>query len=180
VRPAGGRSANNGSDDIDVVMVVQAQNGDPVALEQLVRRLVPYVGRICGAIARDDGDDALQETMLAIVRHLPALREPAAIRGWAKQIAVRKALAAVQPNRRGQQSLEQRDEHGTAADDLGTAVAVRGILSDMPHAQREILVMRDVIGAPEAQIAAWLKVPLGTVKSRVHRARSAFRDRWSA
>ncbi len=72
-------------------LVRRAQRGDADALEGLLRELAPYLGRICGAIALDEGDDALQDTMLAVVRHLGSLREPLAVRGWARRIAVREA-----------------------------------------------------------------------------------------
>ena len=49
-----------------------AQRGDRLALNRLLRELAPVVGPICGAIALDLGDDAMQETMIAVVRNLGA------------------------------------------------------------------------------------------------------------
>src|SRR3954451_6758060 len=78
---------------VDVEALVRAaQRGDPAAMTALVRELSPYVGRICGAIALDDGDDAMQETMISVLRNLRDLREPAAVRGWVRRIAVREAV----------------------------------------------------------------------------------------
>ena len=56
-----------------------AQRGDPLAMSGLMTELAPWVGRICRAIALDQGDDAMQETLIAVFRNLPTLREPAAL-----------------------------------------------------------------------------------------------------
>jgi hypothetical protein len=66
----------------------------PACREATLRRSTPSCGTCCpisgGSVAPalERGEDALQETMFAVVKHLSALREPAALRGWAKQIAV--------------------------------------------------------------------------------------------
>jgi len=88
-----------GDETLDTRTITQAQRGDPRALDEVVRELMPYIGRICGAIALDRGDDAMQEAMTAVVRNLPSLREPAALRGWARRIAVREAVRVVSPSR---------------------------------------------------------------------------------
>jgi DNA-directed RNA polymerase specialized sigma24 family protein len=72
-----------------------AQRNDPVAVDALLGEVVPWLGRICGAIALDRGPDAMQESLIAIVRNLPTLREPAAFKAWARRIAVRQALRQV-------------------------------------------------------------------------------------
>src|SRR6266511_3614097 len=51
-------------------LVRAAQRGDPLAMAALVRAVAPYVGRICGSIALHDGDDAMQETMIQLLRNL--------------------------------------------------------------------------------------------------------------
>ena len=55
--------------DVDEVTVRRAQRGDAAALEAVLRDLAPYLGRVCGVIALDAGDDALQEAMVAIARN---------------------------------------------------------------------------------------------------------------
>src|SRR5262249_10452846 len=54
--------------------------------------LAPYVGRICGAIALEAGEDAAQETLIAVFRRLRSLKEPDALWGWVRTIAVREAV----------------------------------------------------------------------------------------
>jgi len=70
-----------------------------MALGELMELLLPYVGRICGPIALQDGPDATQEAMIKILRGIRTLDQPAALFGWARVIAVREAvrLAARRP-----------------------------------------------------------------------------------
>src|SRR5918992_2237102 len=71
-----------------------AQRGDTMAMNALVDELMPYIGRICGAIALDRGEDAAQEALIAVLRNLRKLREPEALRAWARRIALREAVRA--------------------------------------------------------------------------------------
>ena len=85
---------------VDVEQLVRAaRRGEPAAMDALVRALIPYVGRVCGAIALDRGDDAMQETFIAVLRNIRSLREPAALHGWVRRIAVREAIRAARGGR---------------------------------------------------------------------------------
>ncbi len=158
-------------------LVRAAQEGDPLALAALLRALAPYVGRICGAIALDDGDDAMQETMIRVLGGIRSLREPAALHGWVRRIAVREAVRLAR-ERRVQIPVERLPERADDGPDLRTEVGET--LRQLSPEQRAILVLRDLEGFTEAEAAALLRVEVGTVKSRLHRARRAFRRRWQA
>jgi RNA polymerase sigma-70 factor (ECF subfamily) len=136
------------------------------------------VGRVCGAIALDRGDDAMQETFIAVLRNIRTLREPAALHGWVRRIAVREAIRAATAGREA--SVDPATLRGTpvAPVDVATLVDVRSTLAELAPEQRAVLVLRDVDGLSEAETARVLGVPEGTVKSRLHRARSAFARRW--
>jgi RNA polymerase sigma factor (sigma-70 family) len=157
-------------------LVRAAQRGDLAAMDQLVRALSPYVGRICGSIALDDGDDAMQETFIAVLRRLHTLREPAAIRGWVRRIAVREAVRIAR--RRG--PVVEVVEETAPLLDVPQCMDVRDVLARLAPEHRAVLVLRDLDGFSEAETAALLEVPAGTVKSRLHRARLAFAGRWQA
>jgi RNA polymerase sigma-70 factor (ECF subfamily) len=60
----------------------------------------------------------------------------------------------------------------------GTAL-VREVLAGLTPEHRAVLVLRDLADMSESEIVGLLGVPVGTVKSRLHRARQAFRSRWS-
>jgi len=156
-------------------LVRAAQRGDPLAMNRLLRELGPVVGPICGAIALDQGDDAMQETMIAVVRNLKSLREPAAVFGWARRIATREAVRVAR-----QRAIPMDSIDTVAPGRAEDLVDIRDMLDRLQPEQRAILVLRDVAGMTEADAAAALDVAPGTVKSRLFRARAAFRKGWEA
>jgi RNA polymerase sigma factor (sigma-70 family) len=161
---------------VDVVTVRRAKRGDPLALEDLIRQVSPYVGRICAAIALEDGEDAMQEALIAIVKGVPSLREPAAFKAWARRIAVREAVRVARRRRPTQQVDENLEATEVNVDD---PLDVRTTLAALRPDQRAVLVLRDLDGYSEHDVAELLNIPAGTVKSRLHRARAAFAQRWS-
>jgi RNA polymerase sigma-70 factor (ECF subfamily) len=64
--------------------------------------------------------------------------------------------------------------------ELDTALDVRATLTELTPAHRAVLILRDIDGLAEADVAALLELPEGTVKSRLHRARAAFARKWEA
>jgi RNA polymerase sigma-70 factor (ECF subfamily) len=164
-------------------LVIRAQRGDVLAMSLLMDRLAPWVARICGGIALEQADDAAQEALVQVFRDLRTLREPEALRGWARRIAAREAVRHAQRAR----ADGARESGGAAAEELGSeprdpAVApdVRAVLARLAPEQRAILVLRDLEGLSEEEAAAQLGVARGTVKSRLFRAREAFAKRWSS
>jgi RNA polymerase sigma factor (sigma-70 family) len=164
-------------------LVVAARAGDLHALDELVRHLERRLGPVCGAIALDDGDDALQEALMTVVRKLGALRDPGALDAWARRIAVREAVRIAR--RRDRAAPLAGDD--TAIDavidaarevDVDTGVDVRTTLASLAPEQRAVLVLRHVEELSEEETAAVLHIAPGTVKSRTHRARRAFATRW--
>ncbi|MEV4395673.1 sigma-70 family RNA polymerase sigma factor [Nonomuraea sp. NPDC049607] len=156
-------------------LVAAAQRGDTMAMNDLLAELTPYLGRICGPIALDSGPDAVQEALIAIFRHLRDLREPEALLGWARAIAVREAVRIAR--RDGRASPAELAEL-PSPHDVERAVDVRDVLERLSPEHRAVLVLRDLEGVPEEVAARMLRVPSGTVKSRLHRARSSFRRAW--
>ena len=164
----------------DLRLVRAAQEGDPLAMSRLLDTLAPYVGRICGGIALDDGPDAAQEALLQVFRDLRGLRDPAALRGWARRIAVREGVRhARRGAKSGAGSAVEGERAGDEAARAGTAEDVRRVLEGLEPDQRAILLLRDLEGYSELEAAQELGVAKGTAKSRLHRARAAFRRSWS-
>jgi RNA polymerase sigma factor (sigma-70 family) len=159
-----------------------AQRGDLIALNALLDELVPWVGRLCGSIALDAGADAAQETLIQVMRDLKSLREPEALRGWVRRIATREAIRHAQRARReplfDPQEENIPDREPTSRLDPLLARDVMRVLGELSEDQRAILVLRDLEGLSEAEAAELLDVAKGTIKSRLHRAREAFRSRW--
>jgi RNA polymerase sigma-70 factor (ECF subfamily) len=158
-----------------------AQGGDALALAGLIDHLTPFVGRICGPIALEQGEDAAQEALIAVLRDLPSLREPRALHGWVRRIAAREAVRHAQAARRDWARAEGAEAEALpASGDPALERDVRRVLDGLAPEQRAILVLRDLEGLSEREAAALLAVERGTVKSRLSRARAAFRGRWSS
>jgi RNA polymerase sigma-70 factor (ECF subfamily) len=165
-----------GPPDIDPALIRAAQRGDRIAVAALMDALVPYVGRVCGPIALQDGPDAAQEALIAILKSLGGLREPAAIYGWARAIAVREAVRVA---RQAARAVPAELADVPARGDPQLAADVRDVLARLTPEHRAVLVLRDVEGLDEQAAGALLDVPAGTVRSRLFRARRSFRKAWS-
>lgn len=162
---------------VDSEIVSAAQRGDALALDRVLDELAPYVRRLCVRIAPAGADDATQEALLAIFRGLPSLRAPEAIMTWVRSLTVRTAIRL--DRRHGQEivTAEPRLVDCPAASHEGL-VDIDDVLTRLPVPQRAVLVLRIREGLSDQEIAATLGIPEGTVKSRMHRARAAFREEW--
>jgi RNA polymerase sigma factor (sigma-70 family) len=163
---------------VDPENVAAAQQGDALALDRLLDELAPYVRRLCARIAPAAADDATQEALLAIFRGLPSLRAPEAIMTWVRSVTVRTAIRLA--HRHNQEVATE----GTLLDREDSSpegmVDIDDALARLPVPQRAVLVLRTREGLSEQEIATTLGIPEGTVKSRLHRARAAFREVWES
>jgi len=158
--------------------LLAAQQGDLLALNDVLDAAMPWVSTLCGSIALDAGPDAAQETLIQVMRDLPGLRDPKAFRSWVRRIATREAIRHA-TRRRRDSPLEDPDRIRDAQGlDPTLRHDVTRVLSDLSPDQRAILVLRDLEGLSEAEAAEVLDVARGTIKSRLNRAREAFRKRW--
>jgi RNA polymerase sigma factor (sigma-70 family) len=163
---------------VDPESVSAAQQGDALALDRLLDELAPYVRRLCARIAPSAADDATQEALLAIFRGLPSLRAPEAIMTWTRSVTVRTAIRlARQQDREAEAAGTLAGPHAPSPEGLAD---IDDALARLPAAQRAVLVLRTREGLSEQEIAAALGIPAGTVKSRLHRARAAFREGWES
>ncbi|MFG2847233.1 RNA polymerase sigma factor [Kitasatospora sp. NPDC048296] len=157
-------------------LVRAAQQGDALALDELLSLLMPYVGRVCAPIALQDAPDAAQEAMIAIVRSLRQLKAPEALFGWARTIAAREAVRlATRRSPRPEAPTDQPDDH-----DPELAADIQDVLERLPPGHRAILTLRHIEGLDERSVSEILDLPLGTVRSRLFRARHGFRTAWGA
>jgi RNA polymerase sigma factor (sigma-70 family) len=156
-------------------LLPRAQAGDRQAMNDLLRHIAPFVGRLCLPIAQGHSPDAAQEAMLAIYRGIRSLREPTAFYGWVRAITVREAVRT--SKRLGQGLTDDLPDLAQHANPL-VNVHISDVMGRLPDHHREILVLRAVYGMNEQEMAAALSLPVGTVRSRLHRARRNFQDAW--
>lgn len=146
-------------------------------MAELLDVLAPYVGRVCAPIALGHGADAAQETLVAVFTSLRTLKDPAALHGWVRSIAVREAIRTAHRAARtvpvDLSALPARGDPQLSAD-------ITDVLERLSPEHRAVLMLRDVEGLDERTAAALLGVRTGTVKSRLHRARDTFRKAWTS
>lgn len=168
----------------DAALVAAAQGGDRNALDQLLRRHYDRVHAVCRRIAgtNRDADDACQEALIKIVRYLPRFDGRSAFGTWAYRIATNAALDELRKrNRRPALHAVGEDDRPAMADPDAEApieafadrVLLDEALGELAEDLRVAVVLRDVADLDYAEIAATLDIPVGTVKSRISRGRSA-------
>ncbi len=154
-------------------LIRRAQLGSVAAFEQLVVEFGPSVHRYLALRLRSDCDarDALQETLIAAWQGLPRLQQVAKFRSWVLGIATHKAADAKRSRLRTNEpelELQGREDEGL--------FELRGAIFALPPAFRDVLLLRYVLELPEEEVAAALRIRLGTVKSRSARARKALEE----
>jgi RNA polymerase sigma factor (sigma-70 family) len=177
VGPDSGPIGSAGQDSQSLAATVRAaQRGDAIALHDLLDAVTPYVRRLCGPIALHDAPDATQETLIVVLRRLGSLREPAALFGWVRTIAIREAVrVARSASRATPADLPDLPAPG----DPELAADIADVLARLAPEQRAVLVLRDVEGFDEQRASELLEIPAGTVRSRLFRARNSFRKAWT-
>lgn len=177
--------------DPDRAAVDDARAGDTGAFEALVLRYQARIVNYASAMVHDAGvaEDVAQETFIRAWRGLERFRGESAFKTWLYRIATN--VARTHLDRRGRQgriadrSLDDEDEVLQAGDvpsaapdaetSLVTREAIDRALAELPEELRTALVLRDVEGLDYKEIAGVTGAPMGTVESRIFRARRHMR-----
>jgi RNA polymerase sigma-70 factor (ECF subfamily) len=160
-------------------LFLAARDGDRTALLHAVRTSQADVWRLARHLAGPDAaDDVTQDTFVRAWKALPAFRGDASARTWLLSIARRACADQVRRNvrrRRLTGALEQRASlpGGASTVDPGGAQALTALVDELPHDQRAAFVLTQVIGCSYEEAATACGVPIGTIRSRVARAREA-------
>ncbi|HOV79173.1 MAG TPA: sigma-70 family RNA polymerase sigma factor [Bacillota bacterium] len=177
------------------LLVKRAKNNDLAAFEELVRLYQDRVYALCLQLSghRDDAQDLAQETFVRAYRALSGFRNEAEFGTWLHRIAVNVWLNFRRRNgREFQLSLDEplrtadggellRGVAGTDGDPLRAleekemGELVRAALKDLSEEHRVVLVLREMEGYTYEEVSRLLGCSLGTVKSRLSRAREAIR-----
>ena len=165
----------------DELLVVRCQLGEPDAFDTLIRRwngpLWTYIQRMTGG--DDAAQDVLQDVWLSGIRGNPRLRDGSRLRGWLFGIArralmdrLRRIYATPPPTDIDAEAIEAEPE---PLDREAEIAALEETLHTMPLGEREVLTLFYLRDLSLAEIADALNVPVGTVKSRLFRARKMLR-----
>ena len=172
---------------------LRAANGDLAATQELLAYVWPTLTRVAAGVlgARHaELDDAVQQSMIALVRALPAFRGDCHPAGYASRITLRVALRVRRNFKRDAVRREQLELLGTAEDSAPSPSNVtlgsrrrellRELLEDLPEEQAEALTLRVVMGWSLEEVARASGAPVNTVRSRVRLAKEALRARIEA
>jgi RNA polymerase sigma-70 factor (ECF subfamily) len=178
-------------DDNDQQLVQRVQKGDKAAFDLLVRKYQHRVLKLIGRFVSDaaEAEDVAQEAFLKAYRALPAFRGDSAFYTWLYRIAINTAKNTLVSNRRRPvdfdldlQDPEQHDRQALLKDaDTPEGVLltdeIRGVveraLEQLPEDLRTAIVLRELEGLSYEEIAEAMDCPVGTVRSRIFRAREA-------
>jgi RNA polymerase sigma-70 factor (ECF subfamily) len=150
-----------------------ARDGDRDALSLFIRRTWPEVARLVTAVAGSDlAEDVAQDTYIRALRALPRYRGESSARTWLLSIARRAAVDAVRATgrrRRLARLLADRADRPVAP--LADGVLTEQVLACLPPDRRVAFVLTQLLGFDYAAAAEVCDVPVGTIRSRVARAR---------
>lgn len=168
----------------DEELIRRTLAGELTAFEALVARhreaVHRYASRMVGV---HDADDVTQDALLRAFNTLDRFRGEAGFRTWLMRIAHNAAVTSLERRRTVPAAEPPEDPRApgtkTPADRLEDGERRERLLRKLEHlapAQRSVLVLRDVEGRSYAEIAELLELPDGTVRTRLHRARSRLAD----
>jgi RNA polymerase sigma-70 factor (ECF subfamily) len=178
-------------DDSDQQLVERVQAGDKAAFDLLVRKYQHRVLKLVSRFVPDaaEAEDVAQEAFLKAYRALASFRGDSAFYTWLYRIAINTAKNALVSNRRRPvdfdldlQDPEQYDRHARLRDgDTPEGVllteeirnVVERAMEQLPEDLRTAIVLRELEGLSYEEIAEAMDCPVGTVRSRIFRAREA-------
>ena len=174
-------------------LAMRAAAGDLAATQEFLAYVWPTLSRIAAGVLgarHPDLDDAVQQSMIALVRALPAFRGECHPAGYASRITLRVALRVrrnVKRDATRREVLEQLspvDEPALSLNDDAVGSRrrelLRELLGDLPEEQAEALALRVVMGWSLEEVAQASGAPVNTVRSRVRLAKEALRQRIEA
>jgi len=166
----------------DELIAIRCQLGERAAFDQLVRRWhEPLCRYVRGVVPDEDAAaEVVQEIWLRILRGIPGLRDPSRLRAWVFGIARRTLMDRLRARYREPEplSLEDVDPPAAAeavniADDLQL---LQEEIARLPLVEREVIVLFHLDELTLAEISDLISIPIGTVKSRLFRARRLLRE----
>jgi RNA polymerase sigma-70 factor (ECF subfamily) len=172
-------SADRAAPEPLAALVTAAAGGDGAAFDALVGARIDRTYRTARAILGNEPDarDAVQDAWLAVWRQLPSLREIRAFDAWLDRILVNACRSGLR-RRSGVREITMADTFearhpGPGPEQLAERDAMERAFERLDPDKRIVLVLHHLHHQPVEEIASTLGIPAGTVKWRLHAARSA-------
>jgi RNA polymerase sigma-70 factor, ECF subfamily len=171
----------------DAQLISHALAGNSAAFGQLVTR---YQDRLYNTLVHlvgstDTAYDLVQDAFVQAYLKLETFQRSSAFYTWLYRIAVNRAISHRRRSRphvsidaapAGREVVDHREPPSARLEQQERACEVRRALDTLSDEHRSILVLREIDGASYEEIAAVLELPIGTIRSRLHRARLQLRD----
>lgn len=184
-------------EDPDRDLVEQCKAGDRAAFRQLVEKYHPNVFNIVAGMVRDadEADDITQEVFLKVHRSIHRFMGQSQFSVWLYRIAVNQGLDRLKSWKRRPETVSLNEFNGVLEEGLDLFFAdpalnaaeayeesqvqdvVRRMIVSLAPEHRVVITLKDIEGLSQDEIAGILDCPVGTVKSRLTRAREALKDR---
>ncbi len=183
----------------DLALVVQTREGNRDAFAALVGRYQERVVNICarGVGDADAAHDVAQEVFIKAYRGLERFQGDSRFFTWLFRIATNEAISARRKRSRhdrvrsldggaGGDDERRQDPPDTTYEPSAEAMrhdeqaVVQRAIAELDDEQAQVILLRDIDGLSYQEIAEVLQAPIGSVKSRIHRARLALKDRLAA
>ena len=174
----------------DKSLVLRFQTGSPEAYDEIFERYRPLVERICMRVLadREDAQEAVQETMLRVLRGLPVFNGRYQLQAWIARIATNVSVDMVRARSRrpaidSSRVVEEDHRDPDPSPELAYERLVEhdlviSVLSTLPETHRTALVLRELEGRSHKEIAKTLELTPSQAKALIHRAKSSFRRGW--
>src|SRR6476469_2370343 len=185
-----------GDREVDQQLVERAQRGDKRAFELLVAKYQRKLGRLLSRFVRDQAEveDVTQEAFIKAYRALPGFRGESAFYTWLYRIGINTAknyLVALgrraptttgfdNEEAEGFEDAEQLRDSSTPESELEgkeIAATVNRAMDALPKDLRTAITLREIEGLSYEEIAVVMNCPIGTVRSRIFRAREAIAEK---
>ncbi len=176
-------------------LILRCQQGiapDRLAFAELIRRYQPYVEKLLSYLAPDwqDRADLAQEVWIRVYRKIKRVKEPVKFKGWLRSIITNLFYDELRKRKRRKPPLSLDAPHEMEDGEIGWKIAsdypipsddlttrefygkLKLALAELPESSRYIIVLREIEGLTYDEIAKITEVSLGTVKSRIARARA--------
>lgn len=159
-------------EDLDE-LAVAAREGNRLALDRFTAATLADVQKLCWHLGDpDSAEDLVQETYAQMMRSLPNFRGDGPARSWLLRIARNTCADATRSRSRRRQRIARfQSVEDRAAPPPPNWAEVQSIVSSLSVERRQAFVLTQVLGLPYDEAAEVLECPIGTVRSRVARAR---------
>ena len=177
------------SDDIDSVLIEKAKNGNKGAFNILVNKYYPrvYATLFSFTKSKEDSEDLSQQTFIKVWQQLNSFRGDSAFFTWVYRIAINLAKNFVASSGFKKQkintSIEKAEIDVSSFEDIESAAIheeslneIKNFINTMPESLKTAFTLREVEGKSYEEISVITDTPIGTVRSRIFRARESIID----